>query len=447
MQKNRLFLVILAGLVFIVLAVAVAAGGKEKKYDFSGRTITYATWWEYKPQPGRSEREDLRLQREAEIAKKYNVKIDYTTVPWGEFTAKYITTVMAGDAMADIASVQIDWFYPTLLMNNFCLNLSALNVFDFTAPKWQRETVDFATLDGDVYGYEIGRIEPRGAIFFNKAMFEREGLPDLYEVFFNYEWTWDKMLEFAQKLTKDTDGDGIVDQWGIGGATGRVWCGLLLSNNAHFIDISDKRNPRFSMGDPNAIEALQFFQDLAIKYKVMLVKPEGAPYDYPVQAFLEGKLGMLCAQIWNIDKMRDNMKDEYGIVLFPIGPKMKEYTAEASGHHLRTFPVTVKNPEQVAMVEDALTEPYKIDGELRVIEEKNEEWLEMRVTDEESIQVVQMIWDKQLSVFNFQAAFGIMDIFYTIEWELEHGQNTPRASVEEYSQEAQMRINDYMAPL
>jgi len=98
-------------------------------------------------------------------------------------------------------------------------------------------------------------------------------------------------------------------------------------------------------------------------------------------------------------------------------------------------------------VEDALTEPYKIGGELLLMEEKNEEWLEMRVTDEESIQMAQMIWDKQLSVFNFQAAFGIMDIFYTIEWELEHGHNTPRASVEEYSQEAQMRINDYLSPL
>jgi multiple sugar transport system substrate-binding protein len=447
LQKKQLFPVVLAGLVCVLLVVTMTAAGREKRYNFRGRTITYATWWETKPQPGRSEREDLRLKREAEVAKKYNVKIDYMTIPWGEFMAKYITTVMAGDAMADIASVQIDWFYPTLLLNNFCLNLSSLNIFDFRAPKFQRETVDFATLDGGVYGYEIGRIEPRGVIFFNKTLFEREGLPDLYEVFFNYEWTWDKMLEFAKKITKDTDGDGIVDQWGIGGATGRVWCGLLLSNNAHFIDISDKRQPRFSMGDPNAIEALQFFQDLAVKHKVMLVKPDGAPYDYPVQAFLDGKMGMLCAQLWNIDKMRDNMNDEYGIVLFPMGPKMKEYTAEASGHHLKTFPVTVKNPEEVAIVENALTEPYKIGRELRVIEEKNEEWLELRVTDEESIRVAQMIWDKQLSVFNFQAAFGIMDIFYTMEWELEYGHKTPRAVVEEYSQEAQMRITDYLAPL
>ena len=176
MQKKQLFLVILAGLILVFLAVAVTAGGKEKRYNFGGRTITYATWWEIKPQPGRSEREDLRL-KEAEVARKYNVKFDYINVPWGEFLAKYLTTVMAGDAMADIASVQVCWFYPTLLMNNCCLSLSSLGVFDFNAPKFQKESIEFATLDGEVSGYEIGRIEPRGVIFFNKSMFEREGLP------------------------------------------------------------------------------------------------------------------------------------------------------------------------------------------------------------------------------------------------------------------------------
>src|SRR5690554_4376411 len=135
-RKNRLFLVILGGLVFIMLATAVGVvGGKEKKYDFGGRTITLAAWWEeYKSKPGGSEREDLRLKREAEVSKKYNVKIDYVTIPWGEYLAKYITTIMAGDAMADIVSVQTDWFYPTLLLNNFCLSLSEVDVFDFKKP-------------------------------------------------------------------------------------------------------------------------------------------------------------------------------------------------------------------------------------------------------------------------------------------------------------------------
>ena len=445
-RRRKLYLITLGVLVLVMLVTAVVASGqgrrRAQKQDFGGRSIRWATWWDSAPQPGRSEREDLRLQREAEVGKKYNVKFEYLNVPWGEFMAKYITTVMAGDAMAEIVSVQTDWFYPTLLLNNFCLNLSELGVFDFKASKFQKETIEFATLDGSVYGYEIGRIEPRGVIFFNKTMFEREGISDIYDTVFNYKWTWSEMLKVAKKLTRDTDGDGVIDQWGLAGATGRIWRGFIISNGANFIDISDKWKPRFSLGDPAALEALQAYQDFIIKEKVVLVSPEGSPWDYPVQAFIDGKVGMLVAQLWNIDKLRDNMSDEYGVILFPMGPRMKEYTSEATLHHFKVFPVTVKNPEQVAIVENEMTEPYNVRGELLMMEEKNEEWLEMRVTDDESIKIVQMIWDKQMSIFNLQEAFGVMDIFYTIDWELQTGNSTPQAAVEEYAQEAQMRIND-----
>ena len=139
-RKRKLFLLTSIVLVFIMLVAAVVASGKAKKYNFGGRTITWATWWEEaKPVAGRSEREDLRLKREVEVGKKYNVKFDYLTVPWGEFMAKYITTVMAGDAMAEIVSVQTDWFYPTLLLNNFCMNLSELGVFDLRPPNSRKK--------------------------------------------------------------------------------------------------------------------------------------------------------------------------------------------------------------------------------------------------------------------------------------------------------------------
>jgi hypothetical protein len=101
------------------------------------------------------------------------------------------------------------------------------------------------------------------------------------------------------------------------------------------------------------------------------------------------------------------------------------------------MPITVKKPEEVAIVEDAMTEPHP--------DEYPDDWreyYEMRMTDEESIRTVELIWEKQLSVFNLQSAFGIMDIFYTMDWELQTGAKTPQAAVEEYAQEAQMRIDD-----
>ena len=436
-RKNRIILMITGGLLLVALAAgAVTVGGKEK-YNFGGRTITYSAWWELRPDPGASVEMERQARRVAEVEKKYNVKINYVNIPWGEYLARYVTTVMAGDSMGDIVTVEANWFYPTLLLNNFCTNLSQLGVFDFTAEKFQRETVEFGTYRGDVYAYDVGRLYPRGVLYWNKSMFAREGLPDIYELFFNYKWTWDKMLEFAKALTKDIDGDGIIDQWGIGGAAQRLERAFVISNNAHYIDISDKDNPKFALTHPNAIEALQAHQDFILKHQVVSMTPEGAPWDYNVQSFIEGRLGMLVGQIWKIDRIKEDMKDEYGIVLFPMGPKAKEYTSELTGHLVKTIPITVKNPKEVAIVEDAITEPHPDEGP-----DDWREYYELRVTDEESIKTVELIWDKRLSVFNLQWAFGIDDVFYTIEYEVMTGNKTPTAAVQEYAQEAQTRIND-----
>jgi multiple sugar transport system substrate-binding protein len=436
-KRSKVFLIITGGLLLLALvACAVTVGGKEK-YNFGGRTITYSAWWELRPDPGASVEMERQARRVAEVEKKYNVKVNYVNIPWGEYLARYITTVMAGDSMGDIVNVEANWFYPTLLLNNFCTNLSELGVFDFTAEKFQRETVEFGTYRGGVYAYDVGRLYPRGVLYWNKSMFAREGLPDLYELFFNYKWTWEKMLEFAKALTKDIDGDGIIDQWGIGGAAQRLERAFVISNNAHYIDVSDKDNPKFALTHPNAIEALQAHQDFILKHQVVSMTPEGAPWDYNVQSFIEGKLGMLVGQIWKIDQIKEDMKDEYGIVLFPMGPKAKEYASELTGHLVRTMPITVKNPKEVAIVEDAITEPHP--------DEDPDDWreyYELRVTDEESIATVELLWDKQLSVFNLQWAFGIDDVFYTIEHEVMTGNKAPTAAVEEYAQEAQMRIND-----
>ena len=436
-RKNRIILMITGGLLLVALAAgAVTVGGKEK-YNFGGRTITYSAWWELRPDPGASVEMERQARRVAEVEKKYNVKINYVNIPWGEYLARYVTTVMAGDSMGDIVTVEANWFYPTLLLNNFCTNLSQLGVFDFTAEKFQRETVEFGTYRGDVYAYDVGRLYPRGVLYWNKSMFAREGLPDIYELFFNYKWTWDKMLEFAKALTKDIDGDGIIDQWGIGGAAQRLERAFVISNNAHYIDISDKDNPKFALTHPNAIEALQAHQDFILKHQVVSMTPEGAPWDYNVQSFIEGRLGMLVGQIWKIDRIKEDMKDEYGIVLFPMGPKAKEYASELTGHLVKTIPITVKNPKEVAIVEDAITEPHPDEGP-----DDWREYYELRVADEESIKTVELIWDKRLSVFNLQWAFGIDDVFYTIESEVMTGNKTPTAAVQEYAQEAQTRIND-----
>lgn len=51
-------------------------------------------------------------------------------------------------------------------------------------------------------------------IFWNKTLFDRYGLPDLYELYENGEWIWEKFKEIALAGNQDTDGDGEYDVHG-----------------------------------------------------------------------------------------------------------------------------------------------------------------------------------------------------------------------------------------
>jgi len=55
---------------------------------------------------------------------------------------------------------------------------------------------------------------------------------------------------------------------GIGNTGHNLYSPLILSNNANIINFDENGRAIYALDDPNAIEALQFFEDLHNKYKL-----------------------------------------------------------------------------------------------------------------------------------------------------------------------------------
>lgn len=94
-------------------------------------------------------------------------------------------------------------------------------------------------------------------VYVNKDIFAKAGvaLPEP-------GWTWATMVEKAEQLTKDFDGDGVADQYGLGvePALLRV-APFVWSNGGDIVD--DPGAPtRLTFDTPEAKEALQEFLDL-----------------------------------------------------------------------------------------------------------------------------------------------------------------------------------------
>ena len=88
-------------------------------------------------------------------------------------------------------------------------------------------------------------------MFINKTLLAREGadMPPL-------SWTWADFLALSQRLTKDTDGDGIPDQFGFYDYT---WEQAAVSNGVRLFR-EDGKSSYFA--DPRMEETVRFLKDL-----------------------------------------------------------------------------------------------------------------------------------------------------------------------------------------
>lgn len=92
-------------------------------------------------------------------------------------------------------------------------------------------------------------------MFVNTTLLEREGIsrPD-------NDWTWDDFYRICRAVTRDTNGDAFVDQFG---SFGYTWQNAMVANNAQLFNAE---GTACSLADDNAQEAIAFVQKLDLLY-------------------------------------------------------------------------------------------------------------------------------------------------------------------------------------
>jgi multiple sugar transport system substrate-binding protein len=91
--------------------------------------------------------------------------------------------------------------------------------------------------------------------YYNKDLFDAAGL-----AYPAAGWTWDDLLGTAQALTRDTDGDSVTDQYGLGVSPQLIrLLPFVWQNGGEFLNAA---GDALALDTPEALEALQFFVDL-----------------------------------------------------------------------------------------------------------------------------------------------------------------------------------------
>ncbi len=156
-------------------------------------------------------------------------------------------------------------------------------------------------------------------IFYNKDMFDREGEPYPAD-----DWTWDDFRAISKRLTKDLDGDGRLDQFGMNFGYGFLGFEPILWSFGGEVLSADKEHGAFNT--PSGLESIQFIHDMKYKDHSIAWTGEMEGLLSEVQ-LLTGRVGMTLAGTYmmiTLDNVKGGMR--WDVAHIPRGPHGDRYT-------------------------------------------------------------------------------------------------------------------------
>lgn len=221
-----------------------------------------------------------------------NIKIELENIGSSSEYYTKLQTMVAGGTPPDV-------FYPaTHVAYAYAFKGAIRPVQDFIERDgidlnaYEQQVLDLYKLNGEVYCLPIDTAAL--VVFYNKTLFDEAGVPYPQE-----GWTWDDFLQTAKALTKDVDGDGQTDQFGVD-VFRNYWPMMVWSNTGHGL-FDDLRHPTEFLvaSDPKAVESIQWIADLTLVHGVMPSDEQRADIS---DLFAAGKAAMQVVGHWRVPR-------------------------------------------------------------------------------------------------------------------------------------------------
>ena len=303
MKKELKIKVLFFGIFFAVLAGILLFYYKPSDHVLKVG-IFYGSNWEV---PG-TVHYDIFDQAIEKYKKEYgNIEIEYEEgIPSKDYSEWLAGKIMEGDE-PDVYLVMDEDFYSLA-------SLGALKNLDFLLSKdseadcdlFYQPTIQAGKYQGKQYALPL-ECNPT-LMFVNKTLLKKEGIevPD-------NDWTWDDFYEICEKVTRDSDGDGKIDQFGYCDYT---WIQAVYSNGIQPFS-EDGTESYFT--DERFIEAINFVKKLQQTNQNYLVSTNdfdlGKVVFRPL-SFSDYRTYM--PYPWRIKKYSDF---EWNCIQMPAGPK------------------------------------------------------------------------------------------------------------------------------
>lgn len=249
-----------------------------------------------------------------------NIRVTVDVSDWESYWNK-LQTLFAGGTPPDVfamdAPLYLDWQSRGVLLNLQPYLDASPGLLDGFYPV----TLQVYKRDDGYYG--LPRDFQTIVLYYNKDMFDAAKLPYPTD-----DWTLDDLRKAAKQLTKDTNGDGVTDQWGFAADLYDMelfWSEVLWSYGGSII--SDDHSKTL-LNDGKAGEAWKFIAGMALEDKSM-PDPNQAQ-QFGGDPFAAGVAAMTTIGHWVVPQYA-GLKFGWDVAAFPAGPAGRATSVNSAG--------------------------------------------------------------------------------------------------------------------
>lgn len=294
----------------------------KKVYDFGGMEVTIYDWWSNPDAPVVSKQQEDEKAFRQWMMDTYNFKVVQTNLAgWGEHPTEVANYCITGGDDARVFIV--DGRSAISGLNaNFWADLSKIPNVNWSDKKWNKAVLNILKNGDSFYAFAYGKPEPKHCVFWNKRVLQENGYdPDvIYDLQKEGKWTWAKFEEMCASLTKDTNNDGVIDQYAMASFNSEFTWAALQANGGSIVEQDSNGKYYLNLESDKSMEALNWVKKMFTNYQ--MPQAEDAAWDYFKTAFTNGEVAFYVNHEYDASPngLLSNMKDDWGMACFPLGP-------------------------------------------------------------------------------------------------------------------------------
>ncbi|QIZ71973.1 ABC transporter substrate-binding protein [Oxynema aestuarii] len=303
------------GIIIILLCTLLLLNGCQSSSKITQNSIHLTLWHGINPPPNR---EGFQTLVDRFNQNNPNIEVEALYVGQADQQLPKLLTAIVGNTVPDLL-----WFSP--MLTGQLVELGAIHPLETwleTNPhKADINPVMFETMELDGHLWSIPMATNNVGIFYRPSLFEAAGITEIPQ-------TWDDLREVCRQLTRDENGDGEPDKYGMllplgkGEWTVFTWLPFLYSGGG---DLVEKGEP--NLVNDGAIAALELWQNLLKERIAMNSQPERG---YENDPLLSGKVAMQLTGPWTLGYLQETGVD---FDVFPI-PEGKRRGTVLGGENL-----------------------------------------------------------------------------------------------------------------